>query len=108
MGFKAKQGFCVYRVRVRRGGRKRPVHKVSTAAEQQNVDDTAQKQCLSWDLLICPARFRIITETVVAVGSKHQLGVGSADVCFDSLGSHTAVAKAEKGVTSTPSSVLTV
>jgi large subunit ribosomal protein L15e len=29
MGFKAKQGFCVYRVRVRRGGRKRPVHKVS-------------------------------------------------------------------------------
>lgn len=27
MGFKAKQGFVVYRVRVRRGGRKRPVHK---------------------------------------------------------------------------------
>jgi large subunit ribosomal protein L15e len=28
LGFKAKQGFVVYRVRVRRGGRKRPVHKV--------------------------------------------------------------------------------
>ena len=28
MGFKAKQGFVVYRVRVRRGGRKRPVSKV--------------------------------------------------------------------------------
>ena len=28
MGFKAKQGYVVYRVRVRRGGRKRPVHKV--------------------------------------------------------------------------------
>jgi large subunit ribosomal protein L15e len=29
MGYKAKQGFVVYRVRVRRGGRKRPVSKVS-------------------------------------------------------------------------------
>jgi len=28
MGFKAKQGFVVYRVRVRRGGRKKPVSKV--------------------------------------------------------------------------------
>jgi large subunit ribosomal protein L15e len=28
MGYKAKQGYVVYRVRVRRGGRKRPVHKV--------------------------------------------------------------------------------
>jgi hypothetical protein len=28
MGYKAKQGFVVYRVRVRRGGRKRPVSKV--------------------------------------------------------------------------------
>ncbi|GAB4821816.1 hypothetical protein N2152v2_008862 [Parachlorella kessleri] len=27
MGFKAKQGYVVYRIRVRRGGRKRPVHK---------------------------------------------------------------------------------
>merc|ERR1712046_79297 len=27
LGYKAKQGYCVYRVRVRRGGRKRPVHK---------------------------------------------------------------------------------
>ncbi len=28
MGFKAKQGYVVYRVRVRRGNRKRPVSKV--------------------------------------------------------------------------------
>jgi ribosomal protein L15E len=28
LGYKAKQGFVIYRVRVRRGGRKRPVHKV--------------------------------------------------------------------------------
>ena len=27
LGYKAKQGVCVYRVRVRRGGRKRPVSK---------------------------------------------------------------------------------
>lgn len=29
LGYKAKQGFCIYRARVRRGGRKRPVSKVS-------------------------------------------------------------------------------
>lgn len=29
LGYKAKQGFVVYRVRVRRGNRKRPVSKVS-------------------------------------------------------------------------------
>ena len=27
LGYKAKQGFCIYRARVRRGGRKRPVAK---------------------------------------------------------------------------------
>ena len=31
LGYKAKQGFVVYRVRVRRGGRKRPVHKARGA-----------------------------------------------------------------------------
>jgi len=30
LGYKAKQGYCVYRVRVRRGGRKRPVVKGQT------------------------------------------------------------------------------
>ena len=29
MGYKAKQGYVIYRVRVRRGGRKKPVHKVA-------------------------------------------------------------------------------
>lgn len=28
LGYKAKQGYVVYRVRIRRGGRKKPVHKV--------------------------------------------------------------------------------
>jgi ribosomal protein L15E len=32
LGYKAKQGFVIYRVRVRRGGRKRPVHKVRAVA----------------------------------------------------------------------------
>lgn len=27
MGYKAKQGYVIYRIRIRRGGRKRPVHK---------------------------------------------------------------------------------
>jgi large subunit ribosomal protein L15e len=30
LGYKAKQGYVVYRVRVRRGGRKRPVAKGAT------------------------------------------------------------------------------
>lgn len=30
LGYKAKQGFVIYRVRVRRGGRKRPVPKGAT------------------------------------------------------------------------------
>ena len=28
LGYKAKQGYVVYRARIRRGGRKKPVHKV--------------------------------------------------------------------------------
>lgn len=35
MGYKAKQGYVVYRARVRRGGRKRPVHKVDLGQQQQ-------------------------------------------------------------------------
>lgn len=31
MGYKAKQGYVIYRVRVRRGGRKKPVPKVLSA-----------------------------------------------------------------------------
>ena len=32
LGYKAKQGYVIYRVRVRRGGRKRPVYKARGAA----------------------------------------------------------------------------
>ncbi len=37
LGYKAKQGYVVYRARVRRGGRKRPVHKVRSEREQSPV-----------------------------------------------------------------------
>merc|ERR1711988_1574141 len=37
LGYKAKQGYCVYRVRVRRGGRKRPVHKGQVYGKPRNV-----------------------------------------------------------------------
>jgi large subunit ribosomal protein L15e len=37
MGYKAKQGIVVYRVRVRRGGRKRPVHKVQQHKNCSNL-----------------------------------------------------------------------
>jgi large subunit ribosomal protein L15e len=30
LGYRAKQGFVIFRIRVRRGGRKRPVHKGCT------------------------------------------------------------------------------
>merc|ERR1739838_108738 len=36
LGYKAKQGYCIYRVRVRRGGRKRPVPKSQTMGKPTN------------------------------------------------------------------------
>ncbi|XP_074659883.1 large ribosomal subunit protein eL15-like [Tubulanus polymorphus] len=36
LGYRAKQGFCIYRVRVRRGGRKRPVPKGATYGKPVN------------------------------------------------------------------------
>lgn len=36
LGYKAKQGYVVYRVRVRRGGRKRPVSKGATYGKPAN------------------------------------------------------------------------
>lgn len=38
VGYKAKQGFVVYRVRVRRGNRKRPVSKVRTRNKMAFAD----------------------------------------------------------------------
>jgi large subunit ribosomal protein L15e len=43
LGYKAKQGYVVYRARVRRGGRKRPVHKVGYHA--------LQPTCMPWQML---------------------------------------------------------
>lgn len=51
MGFKAKQGYVVYRVRVRRGGRKRPVHKARDTAAcwpQLTACCGQLKQALLW------------------------------------------------------------
>nr|WCZ58744.1 60S ribosomal protein L15 [Seculamonas ecuadoriensis] len=36
LGYKAKQGFVVYRVRIRRGGRKRPVHNGNMHGKPKN------------------------------------------------------------------------
>ena len=36
LGYRAKQGVCIYRVRVRRGGRKRPVSKGATYGKPTN------------------------------------------------------------------------
>ena len=43
LGYKAKQGFVVYRVRIRRGGRKRPVHKGKTMGKPKNQGVTGLK-----------------------------------------------------------------
>merc|ERR1712159_974424 len=37
LGYKAKQGYCIYRVRIRRGGRKRPVHKGQVYGKPRNA-----------------------------------------------------------------------
>eukprot|EP00004_Rigifila_ramosa_P028371 TRINITY_DN95_c1_g1_i1.p2 TRINITY_DN95_c1_g1~~TRINITY_DN95_c1_g1_i1.p2 ORF type:complete len:219 (-),score=36.03 TRINITY_DN95_c1_g1_i1:139-753(-) len=43
LGYKAKQGFVIYRVRVRRGGRKRPVRKGITYGKPKNQGVTELK-----------------------------------------------------------------
>merc|ERR1711959_515512 len=43
LGYKAKQGICIYRVRVHRGGRKRPVHKGQVYGKPRNAGITALK-----------------------------------------------------------------
>merc|ERR1712093_657085 len=43
LGYKAKQGVCIYRVRVRRGGRKRPVHKGQVYGKPSNAGISALK-----------------------------------------------------------------
>ena len=70
LGYKAKQGYVVYRVRVRRGGRKKPVHKVCSLVKllrksarlvqrylKPEVNATISFQCTLWLTLthyICP------------------------------------------------------
>ena len=44
LGYKAKQGFVIYRVRVRRGGRKKPVSKVRS---QQQLPSTSSSNGIS-------------------------------------------------------------
>lgn len=48
LGFKAKQGFVIYRVRVRRGGRKRPVPKGCTYGKPKShgVNELKPYRCL--------------------------------------------------------------
>ena len=50
LGYKAKQGFVIYRIRVRRGGRKKPVSKVSdcTAAAAATLTST---QCSTYRII---------------------------------------------------------
>src|SRR4030081_2197673 len=50
LGYKAKQGYVIYRVRVRRGGRKRPVPKgatygMNTLREHEALDDLRKGLC---------------------------------------------------------------
>jgi large subunit ribosomal protein L15e len=37
LGYKAKEGFCIYRVAVRRGGRQKPVHKGMVFGKPRNA-----------------------------------------------------------------------
>lgn len=48
LGFKAKQGFVIYRIRVRRGGRKRPVPKGCTYGKPKShgINELKPYRCL--------------------------------------------------------------
>uniref|UniRef100_A0A8C0CAB3 Ribosomal protein L15 n=1 Tax=Balaenoptera musculus TaxID=9771 RepID=A0A8C0CAB3_BALMU len=45
LGYKAKQGYMIYRVRVRRGGRKRPVPKGATYGKPVHHGELAGRHC---------------------------------------------------------------
>ena len=47
MGYKAKQGYVIYRVRVRRGGRKKPVSKVSRPRGLSGLLTALTCECLT-------------------------------------------------------------
>lgn len=48
LGYKAKQGFIIYRIRVRRGGRKRPVPKGCTYGKPKShgINELKPSRCL--------------------------------------------------------------
>lgn len=43
LGYKAKQGYVIYRARVRRGGRKRPAPKGATYGKQKTDEEDEEK-----------------------------------------------------------------
>lgn len=45
LGYKAKQGYVIYRARVRRGGRKRPVNKVCADGAQHAAAEACACAC---------------------------------------------------------------
>ncbi|VEL16813.1 unnamed protein product [Protopolystoma xenopodis] len=51
LGYKAKQGFVIYRARVRRGNRKRPVPKGATYGKPTNEGDRVGRKCGSLRVL---------------------------------------------------------
>lgn len=48
LGYRSKQGYCIYRIRVRRGGRKRPVAKGCTYGKPKShgVNELKPYRCL--------------------------------------------------------------
>ncbi len=48
LGYKAKQGYVIYRVRVRRGGRKKPVSKVGLKSSGMNQQSAASSLHAGW------------------------------------------------------------
>ncbi|KAI9248133.1 ribosomal protein L23/L15e core domain-containing protein [Helicostylum pulchrum] len=54
LGYKPKQGFIIYRIRVRRGGRKRPVHKDVTFGKPVN-EGVNQLKCYFEIILVDPS-----------------------------------------------------
>ena len=70
MGYKAKQGYVIYRVRVRRGGRKKPVHKVTAHHMRcvRAVSRVACSHCLKETLLWC--RQSVVCRSGIARSSQ--------------------------------------
>jgi large subunit ribosomal protein L15e len=75
LGYKAKQGYVVYRVRVRRGGRKRKVHKGHQMGKptNQGINELKFQRSLRSVAEVCNCMYLQLEHTIVDAGHEYYM-----------------------------------